>query len=579
MKRNSPALLCVSLLCLALAVSVRIAAQQTGSGQEPAAPAGKETPATDPKPPADETRGQEWLIIKIEHGQADDIVKILGQVYSGVPNARIAADHFLNQVVVRAPPQYLKDIRALVQELDRASRAEQNPTATRQVSKLGGGPLAGSAFGTEWKPANESRVAGQRNLRQEFEAKERQAFELAVQLRQLESTKRDQKDRDPRIEDLKKQLRQLVAESFALRRELQTAELAALQQRLVQAQVMIELRNRIQDQIIDRRVADLLNPALRWEPGSDPAMPETSTGTGTPARQLTPRSPAGSEQSRSASSELLQQLVKLAQEQRDQVRAMYQGGRTTLTEFLEAEQNLALRQLQLAEAQGNWSDAITRAEEFVKRSQEHVAAVKARVDSGVESTVELNRAQLALLEAELQLKTITERASESKRGSADTSRLPPAISSLIVGRSLDDVRGLLNKSPSDYAPEVRRLRGLINQWEAGKYGPDHPLRKQSDEYIASQRQQLEILTLEFRTQLKLLDSQVQAAKGELEHVLEEAQRARQLFEQGVMTESEYRARQARVRDAEQRLSQAEALRALYKASDESMFGTESAGTR
>jgi uncharacterized protein (TIGR03067 family) len=60
-------------------------------------------------------------------------------------------------------------------------------------------------------------------------------------------------------------LRKAVASAFAARQEILRAELRDLQQRTQNLQQAIDARDRIADQIIDRRVEDLLNPEWGWE--------------------------------------------------------------------------------------------------------------------------------------------------------------------------------------------------------------------------------------------------------------------------------------------------------------------------
>jgi hypothetical protein len=74
-------------------------------------------------------------------------------------------------------------------------------------------------------------------------------------------------------ETLRRKLRQAVAKSFALRQQLHHSELAAFQARMARTQRLIEAREQIKDQIIDRRVEDLVNPRLKWEPSPTDSRP------------------------------------------------------------------------------------------------------------------------------------------------------------------------------------------------------------------------------------------------------------------------------------------------------------------
>ncbi len=60
-------------------------------------------------------------------------------------------------------------------------------------------------------------------------------------------------------------LRKTVHEAFATRQELQRAELAEFTKRLQGLQQSLEMRQRIADKIIDRRIEELLDPNLNWD--------------------------------------------------------------------------------------------------------------------------------------------------------------------------------------------------------------------------------------------------------------------------------------------------------------------------
>lgn len=98
--------------------------------------------------------------------------------------------------------------------------------------------------------------------------------------------------------ELKKQKRREVEAAFEARQQLQRAELVRLQQRLTHIEDLIESRERIKDQIIERRVEELLDPNLRWQtPDESASLPQkTQQGTnqtnGEPTNAATDRVPA-----------------------------------------------------------------------------------------------------------------------------------------------------------------------------------------------------------------------------------------------------------------------------------------------
>ncbi len=90
-------------------------------------------------------------------------------------------------------------------------------------------------------------------LRKDYEAADAQAHQLAVQLQQTPDEAKNA------------ELRKAVQRAFTARQSLLRTELMEMQTRLLQTQRSIDLRERISDQIIQRRVEDMLNPQLEWE--------------------------------------------------------------------------------------------------------------------------------------------------------------------------------------------------------------------------------------------------------------------------------------------------------------------------
>ena len=108
-------------------------------------------------------------------------------------------------------------------------------------------------------------------LRKDYEAADAQAHRLAEQLQQSPDAAK------------KAELRQAVQRAFTARQSLLRAELLEMQTRLLQTQRSIEMRERISDQIIQRRVEDLLNPQLKWKGSGD------GSGNASPQANLDPR--------------------------------------------------------------------------------------------------------------------------------------------------------------------------------------------------------------------------------------------------------------------------------------------------
>jgi hypothetical protein len=72
----------------------------------------------------------------------------------------------------------------------------------------------------------------------------------------------------------RQQIRRLVAAAFEARQAMQREEVEQFRLRLTRIEQSIAAREALRDKIIDRRVQELLNPELRWEPADvDPAKP------------------------------------------------------------------------------------------------------------------------------------------------------------------------------------------------------------------------------------------------------------------------------------------------------------------
>lgn len=125
---------------------------------------------------------------------------------------------------------------------------------------------------------------GERDLRQTLEQLEQKTRELSEQLRGPVP--------DPATGDkLKAELRDTVRQAFQTRQKLQRAELAEFAQRLQRIQQSIEMRERIAEQIIDRRVDELLDPNLKWEDATQDVScraPALGTSGTTPSRDASP---------------------------------------------------------------------------------------------------------------------------------------------------------------------------------------------------------------------------------------------------------------------------------------------------
>jgi hypothetical protein len=123
--------------------------------------------------------------------------------------------------------------------------------ASISVPALGPQPLTFDfSFGIERGESIES-------LKQRYNELEQQAHQLADKLKQSTSLSESQRA----------ELQLAVRRSFQSRQALQRAELADLAQRMKSMQQSIDMRDKLADKVVERRVEDLLNPNLKWDAG------------------------------------------------------------------------------------------------------------------------------------------------------------------------------------------------------------------------------------------------------------------------------------------------------------------------
>lgn len=218
---------------------------------------GATVPDTDEQAPLTEPV---FKVLHLQNAVAADLVDILGQLFrdSGIS---IVSDSRTNSLLMKGPEKIFPAVEALALKLDEeSSRPNQRAPAVRPP--------------TSQRPnAAVSEKLNVTELKEQYENQEQIAAEIARQV-----------GKHPAADaGLKQKLRSAVATAFALRQQLHQTELAAFQQRMERVRHTIQTREEIKEQIIDRRVADLLNPTLNWEetaaptvqPAAQPTIPTT----------------------------------------------------------------------------------------------------------------------------------------------------------------------------------------------------------------------------------------------------------------------------------------------------------------
>jgi len=230
---------------------------------------------------------QEVRVFHLKTADANSVARTLTQF---LPDVRaIVPDRPKDALIVLGTEPHITEVASLIEQIDVGDKRETSVIDAQ--ADEGGVERALDAFDRNLQaldtldsllPTSPAMIE---ELRLGYDSNERIASATAAELRRL-LEKHDGSNTDAaRAAALRDQLRQQVAESFFARQQLHDAELANLLCKLKQARETIDQRNRIKDQIIDRRVEDLLNPELRW----DVVQKSTVQSTTQPAKPLTKR--------------------------------------------------------------------------------------------------------------------------------------------------------------------------------------------------------------------------------------------------------------------------------------------------
>jgi hypothetical protein len=222
----------------------------------------------EPQPKADAANEREIKIFHLKNRPALDIANLLQTLYPA-EGATFVAEPTSNTLIVRGPASFLPQVEALVLALDQEAPRQREvygglplgPSLPPPATQQDGGAPRSHSF-------NDLDSGALANLRDEYTRLDRKTASLAAQFRQLEPDRPsavERKIRQPRLDELKQQLRSRVEAAFEARQKLQQAELTELRGRLARIEKSIAARQRLKEQIVDDRVKELLDPNLRWD--------------------------------------------------------------------------------------------------------------------------------------------------------------------------------------------------------------------------------------------------------------------------------------------------------------------------
>ncbi len=209
-----------------------------------------------PGPPSSSPSTQPTLRkITFKHAKAADVLNILQQLEG--TNTGIVVDERTNSLIFMGDDvdaRYAEETWALL-DSEPTSPMEAvpgvSPSVPGQVSSSPSTqPGQTFSFSIDFEPGNSIET-----LKRRYNDLEKQSHLLAGKFKDSMSLSETQ------LTDL----HLAVRESFEARQSLQRAELAELARRMKRMQQSIDMRDKLADKIVQRRVDDLLNPKLKWE--------------------------------------------------------------------------------------------------------------------------------------------------------------------------------------------------------------------------------------------------------------------------------------------------------------------------
>lgn len=202
----------------------------------------------------------ELKIIHLQHASADEAQNVLQQLYPEEfrdgNSSRVTADVRTNSLIIRASGAVLDQAEALLLNLDQTdSKRPENFNGLKNDEARLGDPLSNSR-------ATELGRRLEWNRSPEFQQYELQAQAAAQAYRQqLAATPRDEKE----LARLKADLQGAVHSAFHARQAWQRKQVAEMRKRLDEIEKNVSARSQRSNEIIERRVEDLLNPERQWE--------------------------------------------------------------------------------------------------------------------------------------------------------------------------------------------------------------------------------------------------------------------------------------------------------------------------
>ncbi|MCH7729520.1 MAG: hypothetical protein IH991_24045, partial [Planctomycetes bacterium] len=188
-------------------------------------------------------------VFPLKHAKASTLAQTLSSLFQARAlfdqPPLFVADKATNSLLVAHAADRLEAITNVVKKLDHATGSETAQSFINQWARR--------------RKPDQSDPLSLFNPRDPHEQLDAKILELAAQYQAARTEGFERLG-----ERVKQELRETVTRAFAARQQRQREELAKLQQRFERIHQLIETRERIKGKIIEHRVEELLNPALRW---------------------------------------------------------------------------------------------------------------------------------------------------------------------------------------------------------------------------------------------------------------------------------------------------------------------------
>lgn len=197
----------------------------------------------------------ETRIFMLRYADAKVMAQTLAELFS--EEFGVVPDERVNAIIVRGDPSQLKQVEAIVELVDDENGKQPAVVGRSEKIRVAGGESPIRDQKHRLTVNVDVPLVPAATVRNQISDLDLVISQAANSLRSVRTAAGEATEDNAKR---KAQLRAVVRKTFLARQELQRAELAEFAARLERIQQSIEMRDRIADQIIDRRVEELLDP-------------------------------------------------------------------------------------------------------------------------------------------------------------------------------------------------------------------------------------------------------------------------------------------------------------------------------